>query len=183
MLLNCQCGKTYQSLYFVPALFQNRRKWNWRNLIKVAAENGTLKEDCSQQVCFFWARENHYDLVFFLSLLLYTPAVTAASNRKEGRKHFRACLEAWFRAQRNSRLAHHHRNNQGETRKEQLRAIPGKKLGLISKCHIEVQLIQNGIWGKKTKAVRVNKLILWKIIMHTDTNFPSQYQTAITLWA
>lgn len=122
-------------------------------------------------------------LLFFLSLLFYTLAVTTASNRKEGRNHFRASLAAWFGAWRNSRPAHHHRSKQEETRKEQLRAIPGKKWGLISRCHVEVQLIQNGIWGKKTKAVRVNKLILWKIKMHTDTNFPSQYQTAINLWA
>lgn len=111
-------------------------------------------------------------LLFFLSLLFYTLTVTAAGNREEGRNHFRTSLAAWFGAWRNSRPAHHHRSNRQETRKEQMRAIPGKKLGLISRCHIEVQLIQNGIWGKKTKAVRVNKLILWKIIMPHRYKFP-----------
>lgn len=47
-----------------------------------------------------------------------------------------------------------------ETREEQLKAIPGERSGLTSRCQMEAQLIQNGIWGKKREAVRVNELIL-----------------------
>lgn len=41
-----------------------------------------------------------------------------------------------------------------DTRQEKLRAIPGKKSGLISRCQMEVQLIQNRIGGKKRKNVK-----------------------------
>lgn len=57
------------------------------------------------------------------------------------------------------------------TSKEQLKAIPGKRSDLISRWQMEVQLIQNGIWGKKRKAVRVRKLILQRIIMPHRSNF------------
>lgn len=49
---------------------------------------------------------------------------------------------------------------EGETRKEQLKAILSERSGLISRCQMEVQTIQDGIWGKKRKAVCVNELIL-----------------------
>lgn len=47
-----------------------------------------------------------------------------------------------------------------ETEREQLKTAQDKKSGPVSRCQMEVQLIQNAIWDKKRKAVSINKLIL-----------------------
>lgn len=85
--------------------------------------------------------------------------VTVASNKKERRIHFRTSLQqAGDLGHRNSRptTTTEVQNPGGEedTRQEKLRAIPGKKSGLINRCQMGVQLIQNRIGGKKRKNVK-----------------------------